>query len=93
MFQIARSDTIIHPGTMMIHPTNTAIADATVMTLIRWFVGLTQAADRVEFDLVRVGRQWHGGFRYGTRIGQRRFGVGRQGQGTNGAIHGSHQNR
>jgi hypothetical protein len=40
MFQIARTDTIVHPGAVMIHPTNASIADSAMMGEW-WFECLT----------------------------------------------------
>jgi hypothetical protein len=46
MFQIVSPDAVVHPRTMVIHPTDTPVAD-TAMVRHGWFKGLALAAHRV----------------------------------------------
>jgi hypothetical protein len=64
VLQVGRTNAIVHPGTMMVHSTDTSIADPTMMRTVR-FVSLAPATKGVKLDIVRV----NGNCRRGNRAG------------------------
>mmetsp|Transcript_12060 Transcript_12060/g.18185 ORF Transcript_12060/g.18185 Transcript_12060/m.18185 type:complete len:278 (+) Transcript_12060:319-1152(+) len=70
VFEIASSHAIIHPRTMMIHLTNTAIADATMMRH-GGFIRLTLTTHGMRFRRNHaLALHWNGGARHRARIRQ-----------------------
>jgi hypothetical protein len=68
MFQISRPNTVVHPRTMMIHSTDTTIANSTMMRMW-WFEGLTLTAHgQLEIGLVSLGGRGDGGRWYGAGV-------------------------
>ena len=73
--EIASSHTIVHPGTVMVHPTNTPIADSTMMR-IGWFVRLTMTAHGMRGNpLLEQNGPRHGLFWNAARICKHGFDV------------------
>lgn len=80
MFQIARANTIIHPRTMMIHATNAAIANATMMTA-GGFKGLTLSTHGMRIFNHALTFRGNGGDGDTAGIRQARLDMRGQGQG------------
>jgi hypothetical protein len=72
--KITCPNTIIHPGTMVIHSTDTSIANSTMMTEGR-FESLTLSTHGVTGRISPLDLHGYGTFRNGTRIRKRRLGV------------------
>ena len=81
--QIAGPNTIVHPGTVMVHATNAPITNPTMMRA-GWFVRLTSTAHGMGRWCVDI--DGNGRIGNGSWISKGCFGVRGQCQGTNGKI-------
>lgn len=77
MLQICRAHAIVHPRTMMVHPTHATVAYTTMMAHGR-LKRLTLPAHAVRRALPPLFLLRHGRPRHRPRIGQRRLGMTRQ---------------
>jgi hypothetical protein len=83
VFHISSSNAVVHPRTMMVHASDTPVADSTVMRSI-WFVALTPRAHGVCCGTVRIdGDRGRG---YCARIRKGGFDVTGQGECTEGKV-------
>ena len=88
--EIAGSHTVVHPWTVMIHPTDAPVTNATVMR-VGWLVGLTMTAHGMRGDpLLEQNGPRHGFFGNTAGIGKHCLDVRCQCQGANGPVYHGH---